>query len=144
MNPVRLCMKFLVSDDDFDSRRLVQKILYPFGYVDVTTDGEEAVAAFQTALRDNDPYDLITLDIIMPNADGQQALREIREIEKERGIPPEKVAKIIMISGLDDPQEAHDAFFLGTATSYIIKPIRRQALLDEIRRLGLPLKEQET
>lgn len=136
-------MKFLVSDDDFDSRRLVQKILYPFGYVDVATDGEEAVAAFQAALRDNDPYDLITLDIIMPNADGQQALREIREIEKELEIPQEKAVKIIMLTGLDDSQEVHDAFFLGTATSYIIKPIRRQLLLDEIRRLGLHLKEKE-
>ncbi len=136
-------MKFLVSDDDFDSRRLVQKILYPFGYVDVATDGEEAVAAFQSALRDNDPYDLITLDIIMPNADGQQALREIREIEKERGISQEKAVKIVMLTGLDDSQEVHDAFFLGTATSYIIKPIRRQVLLDEIRRLGLHLKEKE-
>ena len=134
-------MKFLVSDDDFDSRRLVQKILHPYGYVDVTTDGEEAVAAFQTALSDEEPYDLITLDILMPNADGQQALREIREIEKERGILPENAVKIIMLTGLDDSQEVHDAFFLGTATSYIIKPIRRQILLDEIKRLGLLLEE---
>lgn len=133
-------MKFLVSDDDFDSRRLVQKILHPYGYVDVAADGEEAVAAFLAALNDNEPYDLVTLDILMPNADGQQALREIREIEKERGIAPEKAVKIIMLTGLDDSQEVHDAFFLGTATSYIIKPIRRQLLLDEIQRLGLPLE----
>ena len=135
-------MKFLVSDDDFDSRRLVQKILHPYGYVDVAADGEEAVAAFQAALHDNEPYDLITLDILMPNADGQQALREIREIEKERGIPPEKEVKIIMLTGLDDSREVHDAFFLGTATSYIVKPIRRHILLEEISRLGLPLEQR--
>lgn len=134
-------MKVLVIDDDFDTRRLLQKILHPFGYVDVAMDGEEGVEAFQTALRDNEPYDLITMDLLMPNSDGQQALREIREIEKEKGIPEDKAVKIIVISGLDDSKELHDAFFIGEATTYIIKPIRRQVLLDEIDRLGIPLRE---
>lgn len=136
-------MKFLVVDDDFDSRRLVQKLLHPYGYVDVATDGEEGVEAFRAALGDGEPYDVITLDILMPNADGQQALREIREIEKEHGIAPEKVAKIIMLTGLDDSSEVHDAFFLGEATSYIVKPIRRQILLDEIEKLGVHLSKNE-
>ncbi|ABB38491.1 response regulator receiver protein [Oleidesulfovibrio alaskensis G20] len=134
-------MKFLIVDDDFDSRRLVQKILHPFGYVDVATDGEEGVEAFRTALKDGEPYSLITLDILMPNIDGQQALREIREIEKEMGVSAENAVKVIMISGLDDSKELHDAFFLGEATSYIVKPIRRQLLLDEITSLGIELDQ---
>lgn len=136
-------MKFLVVDDDFDSRRLVQKLLHPYGYVEVATDGEEGVEAFRTALADGEPYDVITLDILMPNADGQQALREIREIEKEQGLPPEKSVKVIMLTGLDDSHEVHDAFFLGEATSYIVKPIRRQILLDEIEKLGVRLARTE-
>ncbi len=136
-------MKFLVVDDDFDSRRLVQKILHPYGYVDIATDGEEGVQAFNSALKDGEPYDVVTLDILMPNADGQQALREIREIEKEEGVPPEKAVKVIMISGLDDSQEVHDAFFLGDAVSFIVKPIRRQLLLDEIEKLGVHLEKTE-
>ena len=135
-------MKCLIIEDDFDSRRVMQKMLHPYAYVDVATDGEEGVAAFLGALRDNEPYDLITLDLIMPNSDGQQALREIREIEKEYDIPPEKAVKVIIVSGLDDSKELHDAFFLGSAVSYIIKPVRRQTLLDEVLRLGLPLEKR--
>jgi len=75
----------------------------------------------------------------MPNIDGQQALREIRQIEKERGIPPEEQAKVIMISGLDNSEELHDAFFLGEATSYIVKPINHVVLLQEIEKLGVEL-----
>ena len=56
-------MKCLVIDDDFDSRRLLQKILNPYAMVDVATDGEEAVQAFRTAHKENDPYQLITLDL---------------------------------------------------------------------------------
>ena len=135
-------MKCLVIDDDFDSRRLLQKILHPFAYVDVATDGEEGVLAFHQALKENEPYQLITLDLVMPNSDGQQALREIREIEKEMGIAKKDGVKIIVVSGLDDNREIHDAFFLGNATSYMMKPVRRQILLEEVENLGLPLNER--
>lgn len=132
-------MRFLIVDDDFDSRKLLQKILRPYGECDVAVDGEEGVEAFKTALKENDPYDLISMDILMPNMDGQQCLREIREIEKEMNVSGDKVVKVIMITGLDDSQEVHDAFFLGDATSYIVKPIRKQILIEEIRSLGLKL-----
>jgi two-component system chemotaxis response regulator CheY len=132
-------MRFLVVDDDFETRRLVQKLLRPYGDVDVAMDGEEGVEAFSRSLKEGEPYSLITMDILMPNIDGQQALREIRQIEKERDVPPAQQAKIIMISGLDDSKEVHDAFFLGEATSYIVKPINHQVLLQEIEKLGVTL-----
>ena len=135
-------MRFLVVDDDFETRHLMQKLLRPFGDVDVATDGEEGVEAFSRALKEGEPYSLVTMDILMPNIDGQQALREIREIEKEYDIPPDKAVKVIIVSGLDDSKELHDAFFLGSAVSYIIKPVRRQTLLDEVLRLGLPLQKR--
>ncbi|MDL2280017.1 response regulator [Desulfovibrio sp. OttesenSCG-928-G11] len=135
-------MRFLVVDDDFETRRLMQKLLRPFGEVDVATDGEEAVEAFSRALKECEPYDLITMDILMPNIDGQQALREIREIEKERGIDKEAETRVIMISGLDNSEELHDAFFLGEATGYIVKPINHSALLQEIAKLGVVLPKK--
>ncbi len=132
-------MRFLIVDDDFQTRSLIQRLLHPYGITEVATDGEEAVEAFRLALRQGEPYDLITLDILMPNIDGQEALREIREIEKEMNIPEEKAVKVIMVSGLDDAKEVHDAFFLGNATSYMVKPIHNQALFEEITSLGLVL-----
>lgn len=136
-------MRFLVVDDDFETRRLVQKLLYPFGEVNVATDGEEAVEAFARAIKDGEPYTLVTLDILMPNVDGQQALREIREIEKEHGIVEKNQTPVVMISGLDNSESLHDAFFLGEATGYIVKPINHTVLLQEIAKLGVPLPVPE-
>lgn len=133
-------MKFLIVDDDFDSRKMLQKYLSAYGSSDIAVDGEEGVEAFRAALQENEPYALVCLDILMPNLDGQQALREIRQIERDFDIPKEKAVKVIMISGLDDSKELHDAFFLGEATSYIVKPLRKQYLLDELEALGLKLE----
>lgn len=137
-------MRFLIVDDDFDSRRLVQKILHPYGYVDIATDGEEGIEAFQRALKEGEPYNLITLDIMMPNMNGQEALREIREMEKEAGVTAQNAAKVLMVTGLDDSKEVHDAFFLGDATSFIVKPIRKQHLIEEIAKLGVTLVKTES
>ena len=135
-------MRFLVVDDDFETRHLMQKLLRPFGDVDVATDGEEGVEAFLRALKADEPYALVTMDILMPNIDGQQALREIRQIEKEHDIARENQVRVIMVSGLDNSEELHDAFFLGEATSYIVKPINHTVLLQEIAKLGLPLPSE--
>lgn len=134
-------MKILIVDDDFESRKLLQKMLHDYGYVEIATDGEEGVEAFRAAMKEGEPYNLVCMDILMPNMNGQQALREMREVEREKGVEPKDAAKVIMISGLDDDQELHDAFFLGDATAYIVKPIRRSVLLEEIKSLGLHLEK---
>ena len=132
-------MRFLVIDDDFETRLLMQKMLSPFGLVDVATDGEEGIMAFTAALKENKPYSLITLDILMPNMDGQQTLRELREIEKERGLTAGKQTKVLMITGLDDSEEVHDAFSFGETTRFIVKPIDKAVLLAEIANMGIAL-----
>ncbi|SHN50847.1 response regulator [Desulfovibrio litoralis] len=132
-------MRILIVDDDFTSRKILQKMLAQYGSVDVATDGEEGVAAFHSALKEGEAYDLITMDIIMPNMDGQKCLQEIRQIEKERGVDPKDAVKVIMVSGLSNNEALHDAFFLGAATSYITKPISKEVLLNEMSSLGLVL-----
>lgn len=132
-------MRFLIVDDDSEARLLLRKILEPYGSVSIAADGEECILAFSTAFRNNKPYSLITLDILMPNLDGQQTLRELREIEAEYNIPPAQRTPVIMISGLENSKEVHDTYFLGSAVGYIEKPISSQHLLGEIQNLGLLL-----
>lgn len=132
-------MKILIVEDDFMVRRILKEILSPYGDCDVAIDGQEAVQAFRMAWEDNKPYDLICLDIMMPVMDGQESLKVIRKEEVEMGVPPSEEAKIIMITALDDQKSIFEAYYKGGATSYIVKPVVKEKLLEEIRKLGISI-----
>lgn len=130
-------MRFLVVEDDFGSRRLLEALLKPYGPCDVVVDGHEAIEAFRLAWEENDPYQVIMLDIMMPNLDGQEALRSIRSVEGEIGVGPEDEVKVIMTTALEDPKNVVEAFYEGGATSYLVKPIDKEKLRAELEKLGL-------
>ncbi|MGE5499307.1 MAG: response regulator [Syntrophothermus sp.] len=130
-------MKILIVEDDFINRLVLQKLLSSYGQCDIAVNGKEAITAFSYALEEGSYYDLICLDIMMPEMDGRDALRIIREKEREKSIPPNKEAKIIMTTALDTPKEVVDAFYQGGCTSYLVKPIERRKLLGLLKDYGL-------
>jgi two-component system chemotaxis response regulator CheY len=129
-------MRFLVVEDDFGSRRMMQKLLASYGDVDVVVDGEEAYQAFRLAWEESKPYDVIFMDIMMPKMDGHEAVKRIRELEVDLGVKPSDEARIIMTSVLEDPRNVVEAYYSGGATSYLVKPIDRDKLREELERLG--------
>jgi two-component system chemotaxis response regulator CheY len=130
-------VKCLIVEDDFISRRILKELLAQHFDCDIAVNGEEALASFRLAHEGKRPYELICMDIMMPGIDGQEALRCIRELEKEMGVPPKFEVKVIMTTALDDPKTVINAFYKGGATSYIAKPISKQKLMGELRGLGL-------
>jgi two-component system chemotaxis response regulator CheY len=129
-------VKILIVEDDFASRKLMQKYLSPYGICEVVVDGEEAVLAFRESLENDDPFDLICLDIMLPKKDGQQVLKSIRSMEAARGIEGSAGVKVIMTTALGDAENIMSAF-RSQCEGYLTKPVTRQRLLDEIRELGL-------
>jgi len=129
-------MRILLAEDDFVTRKFMMNFLAKYGDCDVTVDGMEAIDAFMMALEEDEPYDLVVLDIMMPVMDGYQALSGIRNIEKERGIGKEDGVKIIMATALNDEKNVKMAFELG-CTVYSGKPIDQDRFEQGLRKLGL-------
>lgn len=131
-------MRFLVIEDAPIARKLLFLHLSGFGQCDVASDGEEGVAAFCKALEEKQPYDLICLDIMMPGLNGHQVLQQIRSLEESNGILGLDGVKIIMTTALDDSKNVMGAFREGCEV-YLVKPIRKDRLIDEMQKLGLHL-----
>lgn len=129
-------MKCLIVEDDFTSRKLMQIYLANYGDCFVAVNGKEAIQAFKDALDQDEPYDLICLDIMMPEMDGIEALKLIREEEKTRGIGGLDGVKVIMTTAKSQRSDIIGAFRDG-CEAYIVKPVTKQSLLTEMQKLEL-------
>jgi two-component system chemotaxis response regulator CheY len=148
-------LNILVVEDDFLSRQTLISMLKPLGTCDVAFNGKEAVEAFATAIDDH-PYDLVCMDIMMPEVDGFEAVKQIRSAEmlaaikklKESGAKEDfhelKDAVVIMTSALDDPDNYINACYRCGANAYLVKPIHQETLLNALARFGLAQKRDQT
>ncbi|MDD3310650.1 response regulator [Pseudodesulfovibrio sp.] len=130
-------MRILIVEDEFTSRKLLTALLRDFGRCDTASDGAECVETFRAALAADEPYELVCMDIMMPNKDGHQALKEIRAIEQELGVHPAREAKVIMVTALNDPKTVVKAYYKGGAAAYLPKPIEVESLHAILRDLAL-------
>jgi two-component system chemotaxis response regulator CheY len=130
-------MKSLVAEDDLPNRVTLQKMLMPFGECQTAINGYEAVAGYEKSIQENAPFDLICLDIMMPGMNGKEALRIIRQKEKEANVLPRNEVKIFMITALDAPNDVIDAFYNGACTGYLVKPVFRKDMHKMLRENGL-------
>lgn len=130
-------MKILIAEDDFVSRTLLQEMLQPYGTCHLAANGEEAVRAFASMLERHTPYNLICLDIMMPGMNGQEALKQIREMEQQRGIGGKDAVRIIMVSALDDPKNIMQALVRGPCDGYLTKPLDQGKMIKLLADLGI-------
>ncbi len=114
----------------------MDKQLSQYGECDVMVDGEEAVDAFMMALEDDEPYDLVCLDVMMPVMDGYQVLKAIRGIEAQKGISKKDSVKVVMTTALNDERNVKLAFELG-CEAYVGKPIDVEKFEKVLNKLGL-------
>jgi two-component system chemotaxis response regulator CheY len=128
-------LKILIAEDDFACRKILQSFLSEFGECFVVINGHEAVEAVKSALDEGKPYDLICLDIMMPEMDGHKALEAIRKIENERGIAGLDGVKVIITTALSDSASVIGAFREG-CEAYIVKPLSKRNFFEEMEKLG--------
>ncbi|MEI7635978.1 MAG: response regulator [Syntrophus sp. (in: bacteria)] len=129
-------MNTLIVEDDSINSLLLQEYLKQYGPTEIAVNGIKAVAAVHAALEAEEPYDLICMDIMMPEMGGQEAVKQIRELEEAKGILPARCAKIVMTTALGD-QKNILAAFKHLCDAYVVKPIEKAKLLSELRRLKL-------
>lgn len=122
----------LVDDEKYICRGLraiIERAGTGFGEIYENDDGREALR-----LISSEHFDLVVLDIRMPNMDGIELLREAQKFS----IKP----KFVILSGYDDFHYAADCIKYG-AKAYLLKPVKREEFIDTLKQVELELLREE-
>ncbi len=111
----------LIVDDSPTQAKLLEQVLAGYGYrVRVTRNGAEALAEILARRPD-----LVISDILMPEMDGFQLCRQVREVERLKELP------IILLTHLNDPADVLHSLEAG-ANYFVSKPYSNRMLLSRI------------
>lgn len=136
---MRHTQKILIVEDSDLQADMLESILDDLGLKNVTRaeNGVQAVEYFAEALRSGTGYYLVFLDIVMPEMDGQEALKRMRALEKEGGVGGSDKTTIIMLTSLSSPQDMLAALLEGDCTDYIVKPVESGNIRAMLTRYGV-------
>ncbi len=127
----------LIVDDSRYQRHLIIQALDGRFTTEEAADGRQAVVLFQAAWEAGRPFDLIVMDILMPELSGHDALAGIRRLEEAAGASLQRRTPAVMLSSLDDPANMLRAQFESGAQAYVTKPFTPQTLLEALASLSL-------
>ena len=128
----RLPMQILLCDDNAINQKVAARILQQIGYQpDLAANGREALAAL-----DRKPYDLIFMDVMMPEMDGLEATRAIRERQKAGAANYHSNIVIIAMTAQAMQGDREKCLAAGM-DDYLAKPIRPKDVRAIIERWGV-------
>jgi two-component system chemotaxis response regulator CheY len=122
--------RLLVVDDATIMRKRIAGIAREAGWeiVAEATNGLEGLAMY----REHEP-DLVTLDIVMPELDGVETLRQLRTEAPE--------SRVVMVSAVDQRAKLRECIALG-ALDFVVKPFDKERLLSLFKKYGTPSEPQ--
>ena len=134
-------MDALIVDDSPVIRRVLQLVLQPLGNCDIVQSGQKALDSLRHRLTEKRSYDLICLDLGLPDLEGLDVLRQVRSLEAEFGIQVR--SRIMIVTSSDDLDMVRAASQNG-ADAYLVKPLDKQRFLKALEGLGLTTDASKT
>ncbi len=121
--------KILIAEDNLVNQKVAKRVLIHLGYeADIVSNGLEAIRAIA-----DKSYDLILMDIQMPEMDGLETTRYIRKQESELQLPPIAIVAMTANATDDDQNICRDAGM----SDYISKPIQIDKLKSILQRYAV-------
>jgi two-component system, chemotaxis family, chemotaxis protein CheY len=129
-------MRILIVDDDLINRKFLKAMLTGYGDIFMAEDGTAAIELIREGIKQQNPFDIIFLDIMMPRMNGHETLIEIRQIEKANDILLGNGAKVVMVTALANQENVLTAFSEG-CEYYLVKPVQQSRLFELMAEMGI-------
>ena len=128
----------MIVDDDIVSRTKLKMILSEIGTCHDFPDGKSAEESFGQALIEKQPYHLVCLDLLMPEKDGFDVLMDLKQLDEDYNNEhaSTSITQYIMVTSVNE-RGAYDAAMDEECIGYIVKPYRRDLVLEKLKLSGL-------
>ena len=131
--PPALPLRILAAEDSKPNQMVLKALLEPLGVeIHIATDGAEAVAAFKAGV-----FDIVLMDVQMPNMNGVDATRAIRRFEAEQ----KRVRTPILALSANVMAHQLDEYVAAGMDGYVAKPIDVTALVETLQETLEPASE---
>ena len=129
----RFPLRVLLCDDNLVNQKVAMRLLQQMGYrADLAANGLEALEAL-----DRQPYDLIFMDVMMPEMDGLEATRMIRERQQQRSHSPNYKSPIVIVAMTANAMQGDREQCLAAGMDdYLAKPVRLEDIRAIVERWG--------
>ena len=135
--------RYLIVDDDDMGRLMLKDFLSELAQCHCAVNGREGLEFFEKALAEGNPYDLLCIDLVMPEMNGLALIRKIREIENANPVFSDMRTKIFVISASDSAWDKADLVLDNLCDDYITKPFSRSSLMVNLYKNGLASSDGE-
>lgn len=129
-------IRTLIVDDELVSREKLRTIMERHGECVTAANGVEAMLQFVEAWEAWRPFDLIMLDIGLPDRTGKELLQEMRRMEAEHGVAEHHRARIAIVTSATERSTVAECVAAG-CDDYIIKPISAAIIGRKVEAMGL-------
>ncbi len=129
-------IRALIVEDVFLIQRVIERFIEPYGTFRVSNNGKEALKIYAEYFFNGEAFNLVCLDIYLPEMNGLKVLKHIREFEKEIHLSEDERSKIVIISSVTHPGTLQQAYDLG-CDYYITKPFSKDDVVRALKKLKL-------
>lgn len=126
-------MRILVVDDEFVALNTLAKLLSDYGSCDMAQSPQEALNKFRDAYLESNYYDLISIDIQMPQIDGLELLKIITREELSLFITPSKKMMVTASGTASNVLRAIE----NNADAFIVKPVKKDILREKLLEINI-------
>ncbi len=129
-------MKILIVDDEMAALTKMKVLLVPYGECTLAANAVQALQLCARAIQDGTPFEVVTIDIQLGDANGHDLLNAIKQLEIKENTPPSKKLMITASGTRENLIKAHAKGCDG----FIVKPVMRDALEQKMLALGFAPK----
>jgi len=125
-------LRALIVDDAVISRRIICKIITNVFDYDEAENGLIALQKYQEAVELGKPYSIVFMDVIMPEMDGKEAVRKIRQYEESLAIPKAPIVMVTASEMIDDIEELVFGLLRKIVTKQLLDPMLQKIFSGKI------------